>query len=136
MKNWSTPENVPAVLVALLADDKSPAIRVPVIEALAKHKSRSAIGPLAQLLSDTSARSTAGKALKAIGPAAEDAVLKRMEGEDAWTRVEACDILAVIGTKKSIPAVERAAKDPSWLLTKPAEKALEAIKLRDRTKPN
>ena len=135
MKTWSTPENVPA-LVTVLTGDKSSVIRVAVIEALTRHKPASAIGPLAQQLSDPSARSVAGRALKTIGPAAEDAVLKRMEGEDAWTRIEVCEILGAIGTRKSIPALEKATEDPSWLVTKPAEKALEAIKLRERTKPN
>jgi hypothetical protein len=45
-----------------------------------------------------------------------------------------CEVLATIGTKKSLPALEKATKDPSWLVTKPAEKALDAIKLRDRPK--
>jgi hypothetical protein len=133
MKNWSTAENVPA-MVTVLTTDKSSVIRVAVIEALSKHRTDLVIGALAQQLSDASTRVAAGKALMAIGPAVEDAVLKRMEGEDAWTRVEACEVLGTIGTKKSLPTLEKATKDPSWLVTKPAEKALDAIKLRERTK--
>jgi hypothetical protein len=133
MKVWSTPENVPALLT-VLTTDKSSVIRVAAIEAIARHRPPSAIEPLAQQLSDASVRAAADKALKAIGPAAEDAVLKRIEGEDAWTRVEVCDILGAIGTKKSIPALEKAAKDPSWLVPKPAAKALESIRLRERAK--
>ncbi len=134
MITWSTADSVP-VLTGVLNEEKSPAIRRAVIEALTPYKSKSAIAPIAQLLSDTALRHEAGKVLMAVGSAAEDAVLQQMEGADAWTRLEACEVLAVIGTKKSISALDSAAKDPSWLATRTAEKAVEAVKLREHVKP-
>jgi hypothetical protein len=72
------------------------------------------------------------KALKAYGPAAETAVLPQVESSDAWAAADACRVLQVIGTKKSLDALEKAAKSSSWMVNRPAQTALEAIKLRER----
>ncbi len=74
LKNWSTPESVSGLLKAL-KDQWSP-VRSNAIEALIKYAPKEAIKPVAQQLTDGMTRGSAAKFLKAMGPDAEDAVLR------------------------------------------------------------
>ena len=130
LKNWSNAQSVPALLSAL--NDNWPPIRVAAIETLTKYKPPTAIAPIAGQLADLQTRSAASAFLKAMGPAAEDAVLLQLGSSDTWTRAAACEILAAIGTKQSIPALQKAGKDKEWMVNKPADKALTAVKLREQ----
>ena len=125
---WATAENVPALIKAL--SDQWPPIASSAVEALGRLKSKDAVKPVAALLANMQTRHAAIKYLKAIGPDAEDAVLPFLDGKDQWLRAKICELLATIGTKKSLPALEKAAKDSSWMVNRAAAKAITAIKAR------
>jgi hypothetical protein len=119
---WGTKETVP-LLLPLLAqkDDRRPAIR-----ALGNLKDERAIDPIAEFIDKNEELGEVGEALKKLGPAAEKAVLKRLNHEVLLVRWKVCEILGAIGTKESIPSLEKAAKD----LGGPGEDAIKAIKAR------
>lgn len=125
---WSTPESVPALIKAL--KDERPMVVSCSMNALCKYKPKEAIKPVTQLLSNHFLRMSAEKFLKAAGPAAEDAVLTQIDTHDEWTRASVCHILRVIGTKKSIPALEKILAEAHGMVNHSAREALDAIKLR------
>lgn len=133
MKAWATNDNIPGLLTAL--GDEWPPVRAAAIEALIKFKPKNGIDAIGSQLADHFTRVAAAKALKAYGPAAEQAVLPHVDSRDAWTAAEACKILQAIGTKKSIPTLEKAAKSSDWMVSKAAKSALDGIELREHIKP-
>jgi HEAT repeat protein len=133
MKNWSTPESVPALIKAL--SDAWPPVKSSAIEALTKYTPKEAIKPIAQQLLDMQTRGAAEKFLKAAGPDAEDAVLAHITYSDPWTRACVCTLLEGIGTKKSLPALEKAVSDENWMVNGAARKAVAAVKARGDDTP-
>ncbi len=129
MKNWATEENVPALIKAI--NDKWPPVGDGAIEALCRFSPAQAINPVAQRLAQRRGRGPAAEFLKAMGPDAEDAVLHVIENsQDAWVRSGAIEVLGDIGTKKSLPTLEKAVADDNWMVNGSARKALAAIKAR------
>jgi hypothetical protein len=133
MKNWSTAESVPALIEAAI-NDQWPPVKANAIDALCQYKPKEAIKPIAQQLLSPHTRGAAVKFLKALGPDAEDAVLALIDTKDDWARSEICGILQVIGTEKSVPALQKALTDESWMVNGNARKALAAIKAREDLK--
>lgn len=131
LKKWSVPESVPA-LVTAITNDSWPPVKTAAIEAITQYKPESAINAIAAELPNIHTRHVVTGALKAIGPAAEDAVLLHIADKDDWTRAAVCEILKVIGTKKSLSALEKATQDHSWMVNKPAAAAASAIKIREQ----
>jgi HEAT repeat protein len=86
--------------------------------------------PLAEQLADPQETYRAGGHLITIGSGAEGAVIPYLRSEDAATRRRAADVLAKIGTRASVPALEVAAKDSDFFAKAAAESALGAIKGR------
>jgi hypothetical protein len=130
MRNWATRESVPTLIKAL-GDDWSN-VRSDAIEAMIAYKPVEAVKPVAQKLLDHATRGVAAKFLKAVGADAEDPVLAILENsKDIWAQSEACKILEVIGTKKSLAALEKATKEENWMVNGAARKALSAVKLRE-----
>jgi hypothetical protein len=132
LKDWSTPANVPGLITAL--SDESHSIRRAALETIVKYKPPKAIKPIAQQLGDILTQGEAAKALKAYGSAAENAVLPYLESKENMTVVEAVKILHAIGTKKSINALEKVAKSSDFMVNRSAQKAVEAIRLREQLK--
>jgi predicted Zn finger-like uncharacterized protein len=123
---WGSKENVPALLQAL-NDERT---RSAAIRALGQLKDERAVEPLAERLTNFFDRHEASEALKAIGPTAEPALIKRLHHHDEDVRREACQILKVIGTRQSIPELEKVAAEKDFLLTRAAEEAIRAITAR------
>jgi hypothetical protein len=134
LANWSTEENIP-VMVRIIKADKSIWVLQPLIEAITKYKSDTAIEAIAQQLSNVFIRSEASQALKAYGPIAEDAVIAQLQTGDHFTRIEACEVLRMIGTRKSIPPLELAARDPDVFVKGAAKAALQTIRQTKRVAP-
>jgi hypothetical protein len=107
-----------------LLKDAGPARRDEVIRALGRLKDEGSAELLAQRLDVLADRQAAGVALRALGPAAEKAVVKRLRHEDTGVRWEACGILGDIGTPASIPALKELEKDRFF----PARIAEDAIR--------
>lgn len=126
LATWATKESVPALLKLL--DSDSSAVRGHALRALGRLKAVSAIDRIvAQLPQDQFA---AAQALRDIGPAAEPAVLKLLSQGDRKARQSGCQILQQIGTKKSLPALQKAKNDSDNLMRLYAEQAAKAIERR------
>jgi HEAT repeat protein len=132
-KVWGTKENT-ATLLKLLGTfpqgDTGGNARV--IEALAVVRDPKAAPALAQGLTHDDERGLVSKALQAMGPQAETAVLPFLESEDRPARIEACLILAEIGTGKSLPALKAALEAHPYdgVFIKEAEIAAQKIAAR------
>ncbi len=103
------------------------------VEVLCQYKPKEAIKPVARMLANGMTRGSAEKFLKAVGPDAEDAVLAQIKTHDDWVRASVCQLLGSIGTKKSIPALEKALLDESWMVNGNARKSLAAVKAREES---
>ena len=132
MKNWATSQNVPGLIKAM--EDDWPPVRSGAMEALAAFCPKQATKAVAAQLSNMMTRGAAIKFLKAIGPEAESAVLPYLkDAKDAFLCADVCNLLGAIGTGKSLPALEKAAKDDNWMIKGAPKKALAAIKARGET---
>jgi hypothetical protein len=119
---WATADETPYLLGLL--DDADGNVKVKAMYVLGKLKDPRAAEPLARRLTDLSHRRIVSQALKDMGPAAEAAVAEFLNHPDAGLRIEACDILKVVGTKASHPALVKLAWDDQAAL---AQAALEAL---------
>ena len=130
---WATKDNIPALKLLLI--DRSAGSFVPwgpryqALHALATTRHPEAIAAIATQLSDSSGYREAGKALREIGAAAEEEVASYLTHKERTARIEACRILAVIGTKKSIPDLEKAVTVDLGL-EKEVDTAIQAISER------
>ena len=129
---WLHKEAVPFLIAAL--DDNSPlggGNHAQAMEMLVSLKDERAIEPIARRLGNFFERGAAVTALKAMGPIAEDAVLKYLSHRGFDVRSEACNILGAIGTQKSVVQLERLiAAMPLDISAGAARNALSAIKAR------
>jgi HEAT repeat protein len=75
-------------------------------------------------------RHDAAACLKAMGPAAEDAVLPYLKHADHWVRMEAANVLGDVGTDKSLPALRELSESRDGLAPGAAKQAMEAIRKR------
>lgn len=123
---WGTAESVPLLVKAMA----QPNLHYHAVMALGKLKEPAAIEPLAQCLENSNDRSIAAKALQSIGPSAERAVLARALSKDQWTRRAVCEVLKEIGTKESLPALEKMATEKDLFVSQPAKDAIQAIQKR------
>jgi HEAT repeat protein len=109
VKTWGTPQNTDALLKVFAdfqASGKGSYILV--IDTLATLKDPKAAPALAQGLTHASEREAVAKALFAIGSPAEDAVIPFLQNIDRDARLESCQILAEIGTSKSVQPLQNA----------------------------
>jgi predicted Zn finger-like uncharacterized protein len=106
LMTWGGKDNVPALIEVLSHKDK--ATRHLALEALGKFKDERAVRPVtARLLSDAD-RKAASAALVAMGSMCEELVVTCLRNVHRGVRLEACQILEKIGTKKSVPFLQAA----------------------------
>jgi HEAT repeat protein len=129
---WGTKESVPRLLQILNIRDEVGGVldRRAAMMALGHLKDERAAEPIAERLENFFDREDAAKALRKLGPAAEKAMRKRLHHPDADIRNTACDILNLIGTRESIPALEKIAAEEGNPLAKKAKQAIQAITAR------
>jgi hypothetical protein len=72
----------------------------------------------------------AREALKACGPAAEGVVCKLLQSDRREERLAAVNVLQTIGTKESVPSLEKAKGDKDRMVQEGAKKALRLIAQR------
>jgi HEAT repeat protein len=103
VRAWGTKDNT-STLLKLFGDGQSdgPGRDPRIIEVLGMLKDPAAARALAQGLTHPRERPAVSKALKAIGPGAETAVIGYLQSPDPGARIEACRVLAEIGTEKSL----------------------------------
>lgn len=98
-----------------------------------------ALEPLLELLGNKDYR-IAGDAAQALGylgyPNAEPKLIEALAGDNAWRQVNACSALAKLGTQLAVPALEKLAKDDSYIgllnIKGVAEDALQRIEKRKK----
>ena len=126
--NWATTNSTPALLAVVADEDLW--VRKAAMESLGRLQCVEAAQAIATRLTRLSDRGDAAKALKAMGSIAEPAVLPHLKDHDGWVRLDACKILAEIGTAKSIPLLEEFGGNGHGFDKPEAEKAIKAIKAR------
>ena len=131
-------EQLPLLIKGLNEPDAS--TRATVAKGLGRLKDPRAIEPLANLLatgqSDPNyyrpARdNAASEALIRIGGAAEPAVLALLKEKNLETRIQACNILKQIGTKKSLGPLKDTTLNPSKEVSEAAAEACRSIQARE-----
>ena len=132
LSQHATADQVP-VLVKVL-NDSDMSIRQNAIKALTRLHDPRAIGPLVEVIARggnfNNISSDAGNALISEGPAAESAVLSLLDEKNVDTRRQACVILQQIGTRASLPALQKQMPDPDQQLSQAAVDAVRAINNR------
>jgi len=130
---WGNKDTVPILLKAMKDKDT----RRDVIKALGRLKDERAAEAIAKRLGDVFDRDTAAEALKQMGPIAEKAVLAQLNHHETFIRIIVCNILKEIGTKQSIPALEKVVEagrginpGEDFHVAPAAKKAIEAIEVR------
>ena len=98
------------------------------MEALARLKDERGVKPIAERLLEPATRGDAKNALAAYGSMAEEEVLKLLKHEVADVRFAACEVLARIGTGKSLPELAMLSKDPVPQIRKVALDTLARVK--------
>lgn len=130
---WANKDAVPILLKAMQDRDT----RHEAMKALGRLKDERAAEPIAARLEVLMDMHSAEEALIQMGPIAEKSVLARLNSADVHVRMTVCRILDEIGTKQSIPALEKviaAGKDPfsglNHLVAMRAEQTIRVIKAR------
>jgi HEAT repeat protein len=114
-------------------DDKSPIVRGAAMQTLARLGAKEAVQPIADMLADRQGRVGASKALQAMGPIAEEAVLKQLKNDEWIVRHEACKVLGAIGTAKGVKLLKKLEADPNLLVRRSAKQAIQKIEKRKTT---
>jgi hypothetical protein len=129
---WGSQDNTVALLKLL---GGPPAQDAHVIDLLASLRDPKTAPALAQGLTHEGERGAVGRALVAIGPAAEPAVIPFLQGADTPARIEACRVLAEIGTTASVQPLQEAEYNlppgqPGYVLLAEAQLAIQKITAR------
>jgi hypothetical protein len=125
---WGSAENVPAVIEQLKSHDVF--TRNNAMETLGKLKDPRAVEPLCEKFKNFHDRREARQALEQLGSMAEKGVIGLLDEQDWNCKMSACQLLAKIGTKESLPALEKATKDSNGLVSGAARSAIDAINNR------
>jgi predicted Zn finger-like uncharacterized protein len=106
---WGSKESTPALL-KVLGDFRGEGAGgdAHVIAVLGALKDPAAAQALARGLTHPRERGAVGWALRAIGPGAEGAVIPFVSSVDQGARIEACRVLAAIGTARSMEPLDQA----------------------------
>ncbi len=130
---WGNKDAVPLLLKAMRQKET----RKVAIVALGRLKDERAIEPIAERLEDLFERREAIQALESIGPAAEPALIVRLHHPERDVRVAACEILRAIGTRKSLPDLEKVVAEKDVFVSPKAKQAIQSItaRLPDATPP-
>ena len=108
---WATADNVPSLVRALQSPDRRAwQVKDRVLEVLGNLKDARAAAPVAALLTNLPDRGRAKQCLIALGPVAEADVIPYLTNADLGVRHDAARILGEIGTRKSLPALDRAGR--------------------------
>lgn len=138
LANHGTKQDVPLLIKAL--NDPDAGVRATIAKGLGRLKDPRAIEPLVNLLATgqsdqpyyrPAGESAAAEALLRLGGSAEPAVLALLKEKNVETRIQACNILKQIGTKKSLGTLKDQTLNPSKELSEAAAEACRSIQARD-----
>ncbi len=125
------PETVDAVL-DVLRKERNPQALEAAIDFVAKVKEERVAVVLAGGLAETFHRQSVVTALVNMGTVAEKPVLEYLKHSDPSTRTAACEVLARIGTRRSIVALQPLVRD--FFMGRAAKQAIDAIEARLKSK--
>jgi predicted Zn finger-like uncharacterized protein len=124
MGTWGTKESLAALLKVVDGADQQASCKHAAIEVLVKAKDERVIKPLATRLLDAKERAAAAKHLIALGPelgaAIENEVAAGLTNQDKAVKIECIKILGAVGTRNSIPVLNKAGQ--AALASKPPQK--------------
>ncbi len=126
MVQWRTDDTVPAIVKILDRSDFG--ARWAAEDLLGQLGDPRAAGPLAARLGEDSIK--AGPALKALGPAAEPALIELLRDRDPRVRTEACRILKDVGGKDALQAMMGLPADSDFGAQVAARDAMQAMRAR------
>jgi HEAT repeat protein len=116
LKKWASKDNVPSLIEVLKDDEFTPwagEMRKLAMQTLGELKDERGAPAVTARLLNFFEREDAARALIAMGPVAEKAVMTGLTNNDAAVRKLVCTILAEIGTKTSSTQLKRRARsDP------------------------
>jgi len=126
---WGSKDNVPVLMRLLAHNDLS--ARREALKVIGRFRDPRTVEPVMLGFRDNQTRAEAGQALRDLGNMAENDVLailnERDEGGVVFLKKAAIEVLADIGTEKSVPALQKVAASNSFHLSRPAQDALAAI---------
>jgi hypothetical protein len=136
--NYGGKEQVPVLIKSL--NDSDAGLRTTVAKGLGRIKDQRAIEPLVNMMATgqgdqpyfrSSRESAVAEALVHIGPAAESAVLALLKEKNVETRIQACNVLKQIGSKKSLGPLKDLTSNPTKELSEAAAEACRAVQARE-----
>jgi HEAT repeat protein len=130
LRKLGTADNIPAFKAFLQSG--IPYDRRDIYHFLGKTKDARAAALLVREL-DARDGGVAREALKACGPAAEGVVCQLLQSNERQARLTAVNVLQTIGTKASVPSLEKAKSDQDRRVQEGAKKALRLIAQRQRS---
>jgi hypothetical protein len=130
LSQWGTADNVPALIA--LVDDENPFVAGGAMDALAAIKDERGAEAIAKQLPDFKIQHQAKTALIAMGPISEKYVLPLLKNKEYIARSAACEVLAEVGTVKSIEPLKEAVMDRNFLVQQKAADALRAVEGRQK----
>jgi HEAT repeat protein len=107
LTKWATRDEVPALIDVLKEERPGIGTRPAAMKALARLKDDQATAALAEMLANNFENKEAVTALVAIGPLVEDEVLAYLDHDRYWAKAAACKVLREVGTRKSLPPLEK-----------------------------
>jgi hypothetical protein len=125
---WATKDNIPTLVP--LVDSEDLILRMGAVKVLGTLPDERSAAALAKRLPATLGREAVSRALQALGPVAEEPVLDLLPSQDKRLRDEICRILAVIGTKKSLPKLQAVVESQPRYSAYLAEEAIRKIEAR------
>jgi hypothetical protein len=138
LANHGGKDQVPLLIKSL--NDSDAGVRTAVAKGLGRIKDPRAIEPLVGLMATgqgdqpyfrSGRESAVAEALVHFGPAAESAVLALLKEKNVETRIQACNLLKQIGSKKSLSPLKDLTSNPSKELSEAAAEACRAIQSRE-----
>jgi serine/threonine protein kinase len=126
---WAGKDEVPALTKAIAHQDVF--TRKEALKVIGKLRDPRTLEPVMHCFREPQTRRDAADTLRDLGPMAEPDVLAILSERDevgaVFLKRDAINVLADVGTEKSVPALRKAAESGNIHLTEPAEKALAAI---------
>jgi hypothetical protein len=131
LQTWGD-KNIVPTLVQMLQKGGNRLLRRQVMETLAKFPDERGADAVAETLANLADRNAAGKALRAMGPVAEQSVLRQLQASrDSMATREACAVLADIGSPASLPTLDKLGAEKSAGVAAAARKAADSIRKRN-----
>jgi HEAT repeat protein len=130
---WGSKDEVPALQRAMAHNDVF--TRKEALKVVGRFRDERTLEGVIVGFRDPMTRAEAGQALRDMGPMAETSVLALIKSlpRDEWMlKKPAIEVLADIGTEKSVPVLTDVATNGHRFAAEPAQKALAAIAKREK----